>query len=208
MPLFQKEEDYRAFERVMAEALEEHPTRLLAYCLMPTHWHVVLWPRKDTELSDFLRWLTHTHTMRWHAHYHTAGSGHLYQGRFKAFPIQPDEHLLPVLRYVEQNALRARIVRRVDNWRWSSLWRRMHDVVQPEFALTPWPIPEPADWHRLIEEPQDETELESVRLSVARGRPYGDDDWTAEIVNRLALHHTLRSRGRPRKVEGSSLGPG
>jgi putative transposase len=92
LPLFQKDGDYEAFERVLAEALREHPTRLLAYCLMPNHWHVVLWPHQDGELTAFLRWLTHTHTMRWHAHYHTAGTGHLYQGRFKSFPVAADEH--------------------------------------------------------------------------------------------------------------------
>ena len=87
LPLFEKDEDYAAFERVLAEALEKHPTRLLAYCVMPNHWHLLLWPRQDGELTDFLRWLTHTHTMRWHAHHQTGGTGHLYQGRFKSFPV-------------------------------------------------------------------------------------------------------------------------
>src|SRR5919108_1505577 len=86
LPLFQKDGDYEAFERVLAEALDKHPTRLLAYCLMPNHWHLVLWPRRDGELTAFVRWLTHAHTMRWHAHYHTSGTGHLYQVRFKKPP--------------------------------------------------------------------------------------------------------------------------
>src|SRR5258707_6113475 len=83
---------------------------VLSYCLMPNHWHLVLWPETDGELTDFVRWLTHTHTMRWHAHYHSSGTGHLYQGRFKSFPIQADDHLYTVLRYVERNALRANLV--------------------------------------------------------------------------------------------------
>ena len=91
--IFQKDGDYEAFERVFAEALETHPIRVLSYCLMPNHWHMVLWPAKDGDLTDFVRWLTHTHTMRWHAHYHSSGTGHLYQGRFKSFPIQADDHL-------------------------------------------------------------------------------------------------------------------
>src|SRR5262245_8768182 len=93
LPLFQKYGDYEAFERVMAEALERHPIRLLSYCLMPNHWHFVLWPEREGQLTAFLRWLTHTHTQRWHAHYHTTGTGHLYQGRFKAFAIQEDDHV-------------------------------------------------------------------------------------------------------------------
>ena len=106
LPLFQKDGDFDAFERILAEALQKHPTRLLAYCLMPNHWHMVLWPRKDHELTAFVRWPTHTHSMRWHAHYHSGGTGHIYQGRFKSFPLEMDDHLYTVLRYVERNALR------------------------------------------------------------------------------------------------------
>ena len=75
--IFQKDGDYEAFERVFAEALEKHPIRVLSYCLMPNHWHMVLWPATEGELTAFVRWLTHTHTMRWHAHYHSSGTGHL-----------------------------------------------------------------------------------------------------------------------------------
>ena len=117
--LFQKDGDYEAFERVFTEALEKHPTRVLAYCIMPNHWHLVLWPSEDGELTAFVRWLTHTHTMRWHAHYHSSGTGHLYQGRFKSFPIEADEHLYTVLRYVERNALRANLVVQAAAWKWS-----------------------------------------------------------------------------------------
>jgi putative transposase len=107
LPLFDKDADYAAFERVMDEALVKHPMRVLAYAVMPNHWHFLLWPRQDGELTAFLRWLTHTHTMRWHAHHRTGGTGHLYQGRFKAFPVQSDEHFYAVARYVEQNPLRT-----------------------------------------------------------------------------------------------------
>jgi putative transposase len=88
LPLFEKVADYEAFERVLAEAHQRHPMRILAYAVMPNHWHFVLWPRADGELTAFLRWMTHTHTMRWHASHQTVGTGHLYQGRFKAFPVQ------------------------------------------------------------------------------------------------------------------------
>jgi putative transposase len=94
--IFHKHADYAAFERVLRQAKDNVPTRLLAYCLMPNHFHLVLWPYQDGELSGFLHWLTLTHTMRWHAHYHSSGSGPLYQGRFKSFPIQEDEHLTTV----------------------------------------------------------------------------------------------------------------
>src|SRR5690242_13245593 len=82
LPLFDKAADFAAFEQVMLEAHERFPIEILAYAVMPNHWHFVLRPTKSNQLTDFLRWLTHTHTMRWHAHYHSAGTGHLYQGRF------------------------------------------------------------------------------------------------------------------------------
>ena len=103
LPLFEKPADYAAFLRVVAEALEEQPMRILAFTLMPNHWHVLLWPKEDGDLSAFCRWMTHTHSMRWHAHYHTSGTGHIYQGRFKSFPVQGDDHFYTVDRYVERN---------------------------------------------------------------------------------------------------------
>ena len=124
--LFHKSADYAAFEKVLEEAKEWLPTRLLAYCVMPNHWHLVLWPEDDGDLSEFMRWLTVTHTQRWHAHRHTAGTGPLYQGRFKSFPIQDDDHFLTVCRYVERNALRAKLALKAEHWRWSSLWFRRH----------------------------------------------------------------------------------
>ena len=205
LPLFQKDGDYEAFERVLALALEKHPTRLLAYCVMPNHWHMVLWPEQDGQLTAFLRWLTNTHTMRWHAHYHTSGTGHLYQGRFKAFPIEADDHLYTVLRYVERNPLRANLVKRAEEWRWSSLWRRCSSDSGARRILTEWPVEEPADWARRVNHPETPAELEALRRSVVRHRPFGSEAWTRRVAKRLGLEYTLRPRGRPRKKKG---GPG
>ena len=106
LPIFHKDRDYEAFLGILAETQQHVPeVRLLAYCLMPNHWHLVLWPTADGELSDFMHWLTLTHTQRWHAHYHTTGGGHLYQGRFKSFPVASDEHFLTVGRYVMPQCL-------------------------------------------------------------------------------------------------------
>jgi len=123
MPIFKKDGDYEAFEQVLEEAVARTETRLLAYCVMRTHWHLVVWPREDGELSRFTGWLTLTHTQRWHAHRHTPGTGHVYQGRFKSFPVQDDDHFFAVCRYVERNALRANLVERAEAWRWNSLHR-------------------------------------------------------------------------------------
>src|SRR6266446_3630332 len=145
--VFFKDGDYEAFERILGEALEHVPgMRLLAYTLMPNHWHLVLWPRRDGELSDFGHWLTLTHTQRWHAHYRDVGTGHLYQGRFKSFPIEQDDHFLQVCRYVERNPLRAGLANRAEKWRWSSLWQRQHRNSLPKCILSDWPVAEPLDW--------------------------------------------------------------
>ena len=199
LPLFEKEADFEAFERVMEEAQEHYPTRIVAYCLMINHWHFLLWPRKDGELTAFLRWLTHTHTMRWHAHHQTVGTGHLYQGRFKSFPIQTDEHYYTVLRYVERNPLRAGLVRRAEQWRWSSAWRRQRGGAEAASLLAPGPLRLPEDWSRIVARPQAEGELEAVRRSAQQGRPYGGARWQRNTALRLGLEFTLRPRGRPRK---------
>ncbi len=99
--------DYHAFERILAEGLERYPCRILSYQLMSNHWHLVVWPKGDGDLSRFMAWVTLTHTQRWHAHRDSAGTGHVYQGRFKSFPVQEDDHLYTVCRSVERNALRV-----------------------------------------------------------------------------------------------------
>ena len=197
--LFEKDADYEAFERVLAEARHRVPVRLLAYCVMPNHWHLVLWPKADGDLSRFLGWLTLTHTQRWHAHRHTAGTGHLYQGRFKSFPIQEDDHLLTVCRYVERNALRPGLVRRAEDWRWGSLWRRERGSADERAILSEWPVARPRRWLEIVNTPQTQAEEEALRTAIRRGRPVGGEAWVKRATVRLGLETTLRPRGRPRK---------
>jgi putative transposase len=209
LPIFQKDDDYAAFEQILAEALEHVPeVRLLSYCLLPNHWHLLLWPRADGALSDFGHWLTLTHTQRWHAHYRDMGAGHLYQGRFKSFPIAQDEHFLQACRYVERNALRAGLVRRAEAWRWCSLWRRQQAERPSPWLLSAWPIPEPEDWVREVNRAQSEAELEALRRSVQRGQPYGSETWSKRVAQRLGLESTLRPRGRPPKAAAARLRKG
>src|SRR5260221_3441967 len=122
MRLFRKPADYDAFANLLADAAERVPAmRLLGYCLMPNHWHLILWPRAAGDLSAYVGWLSNTPVPRRRQHWHTVGQGHVYQGRFKSFPVQDDAHLLTLLRYVESNPLRAKLVTRAEQWRWSSL---------------------------------------------------------------------------------------
>ena len=171
--------------------------RVLAYCLMPNHFHLVLWPRKDGDLSRWMQWLQTTHVRRYHEHYRT--TGHVWQGRFKAFPIEEDDHLLTVLRYVERNPLRAGLVATVDGWRWSSLslaGQREHPAWYSD-----GPVRRGRDWLAYVAQPQTDVELVALRRCVARGCPYGADRWQQATIAKLGLESTLRPRGRPRKPD-------
>ena len=195
--IFRKVADYEAFERVLGEGLARYQVKLYCYQLMPNHWHLVLRPSRDGEMSRFLRWVTATHTMRYHAHHHTSGQGHLYQGRFKSFVIEDDAHFLTVCRYVERNALRAGLVPRAENWRWGSLWRWSQAAEADPALLSTWPIARLPNWAAKVNEPLTASELDAVRRSVQRGSPYGDSDWVDATAERLGLTSTLRPRGRP-----------
>ena len=195
--IFRKEADYEAFERILSEGLARYPVQLFCYQLMPNHWHLVLRPTQDGEMSRFLRWVTATHTMRYHAHYHTSGTGHVYQGRFKSFPIQDDAHFLTVCRYVERNALRAELTARAEDWRWGSLWRWQQSVEPDPALLSPWPIPRSPHWLARVNEPLTDRELIALRRSAQRGSPFGDSAWIESTAQRLGLAPTINPRGRP-----------
>ncbi len=204
MTIFENDEDYAAFERILEEAVDRTRTRLLAYCVMPNHWHLVVWPRQDGELSRFVGWLTLTHTQRWHAHRHSRGSGHVYQGRFKSFPVQGDEHFFTVCRYVERNALRSNLVERAEAWRWCSLHRRKRSKGDGQSWLSAWPLERPRRWVALVNSAETEAELAALRRSVWRGCPFGETSWTDQMVRRLGLEATLRPQGRPNKQRNDS----
>lgn len=196
MRLFESEADYAAFMRVVEETLRVAPIRICAYCLLPNHWHFVLWPEHDGDLSDFMQRMTNMHTQRWQRAKGRVGFGHLYQGRFKSFPVETDDHFYRLVRYVERNALRAGLVERAEDWPWSSLRSRFSERTS---LLAGWPLPEPSDWRCQVNAPQAEAELDEIHRCLRRGSPYGTGDWVAYAAERLGLQATLRGRGRPPK---------
>jgi putative transposase len=202
--LFAKPADYAAFEKILRQGWERLAMPLLSYLVMPNHWHLVLWPQHDGALSTYLQWVTVTHVRRWHAHHHSEGTGPIYQGRFKSFPIQEGDHFLTVCRYVERNALRAGLVMQAENWRWSSLWHRVHQTQVP--WLSEWPIAPPGHWTEYVNGAETESELEALRRSVMRGAPYGSEIWQKQTAEALGLQSAFRARGRQRKTHGDSQG--
>ncbi|MEW6250847.1 MAG: transposase [Planctomycetota bacterium] len=190
--------DYRAFERLLAELLAETTVRLFTYCLMPTHWHFVLQPTRDGELSAFMQRLTTTHVRRWRLFRENVGDGHLYQGTFKSFPIETDEHFLTVCRYVERNPARARLVERAEDWRWGGLWRRLRPNPMPQApVLSVWPVDAPDNWVERVNRPETLAELDELRECLKRGRPYGSPAWQATTAEQLGLDSSFHPRGRP-----------
>ena len=208
LSLFRKEADYAAFERVMLEAYAHHPTRILAWTLMRNHWHFVIWPRKEGELTAFMRRLAHTHAMRWHVAHRTVGCGHLYQGRFKSFPIERNEHFLTVCRYVERNPLTAKLVKRAEDWRWSSLWVRRNGEAQLKSLLSDWPVDRPRNWVQTVNAAWSPKEQEALRTCIARNQPFGSPAWQAATAAKLGLQHTMRPEGRPKKQQQERRRPG
>lgn len=194
--IFKKPDDFAAFEQILAEAVERFSMRLCAWCVMGTHWHLVLWPRRDGDLSAFMKWLTVTHSHRWHAAHRNAGIGHLYQGRYKSFPVQDGEHYLTLLKYVESNPLRAGLVQHSADWPWCSLAARTGE--DKPVPLSAGPVALPRMWKKRVDSFAD-TPTDAIETCLRRGRPFGDDDWSVKTAKALSLQSSLQPLGRPKK---------
>ena len=197
--IFKKRKDFEAFEQILAEGSDRYEMRLCGYCIMSNHWHLVLWPRNDGDLSEFMKWITVTHSHRWHGAHGTVGLGHLYQGRFKSFPVQSTAYYLTLMRYVESNPARAGIVDQNVDWPWSSLSIRLGK--EKTVVLSDGPEELPRHWVNLVVETAEisDRDHELIETCLKRSRPMCENSWTNRVAERLRLQSTLRPRGRPRK---------
>jgi len=196
--LFRETAHYEDFLGIVEESLHFVPMRILAYCLMPNHWHLVLYPRGDGDLSKFLQRLTLTHTQRYHAQTRTVGHGHVYQGRYKSLLVERDQHFLALVRYVETSARRAGLVKRAEDWPWSSAHVRLRGNEKQKKLLSPWPVPEPRGYRQWLSRSQPKEEVENIREAIKKSRPYGSEKWLRKAVGQFGLENTLRNGGRPR----------
>ena len=199
--IFHKPADYEAFLAILAAGLERFKVDILAFCLMRTHFHLVVLPHTDVALSAYMRWTMNVHVRRYRKHYGSTGNGHVYQDRFKNFVIEMDDdiHLLTVMRYVEANALRASLVKRAEDWRWSSLQRT--GTWDGQNLLSPWPFPRPDNWADIVNAPFSLEALEQVRESARRGAPFGSPEWQARTAKELGIESTIRPTHRPPKPD-------
>lgn len=193
--LFHCNADYAAFLAYMREAQARVELPLLAVCLMPNHIHLVVRPRQNSDVASWISWLFTTHVRRHHRNYGT--TGRLWQGRYKASHIQQDHHLLAVLRYVERNALTAKLVARAEDWIWGSLcWRTSRDS---PVALTPSPVDLPKWWNEFVNQPMTAAELQAVREAMNRQRPFGSPEWVQATAIDSGMEQSLKPIGRPRR---------
>ena len=186
-----------AFLKVMSEAKERYPVKIFGYCLMPNHFHMSVRPEKGEELSRWMQWLMTSHVRRYHRHYESGG--HIWQGRYKSFMIQEDSHLLMVLRYIEGNPVRAKMVASAKEWRWSS-----HNEVMGADArglVDKAPVEIPEEWTGYVDAAFEGHDLDRVRASVNRQTPLGDAAWQTKVCREFGLESTIRRRGRPRREE-------
>jgi putative transposase len=193
--VFHDASDYEAFLELIAAATARLPMRVLGWCLMPNHFHLVVRPHHDGDLSRWMQWLMTSHVRRYRRRH--GSSGHVWQGRFKAFPCQDDGHLLTVLRYVERNALRAGLVGRAEDWRFGSLFAGVN--ITGPVALDTTFQPRDAKWIARVNRPMSEKELAVIRHSIRRGTPFGTKAWASQTAEKLGLESSLRPQGRPRK---------
>jgi len=193
--VFHEAADYEQFLALLYRAQERLQVPIISACLMPNHFHLVVRPAGADDLAQWTHWVFTTHVRWYHAKYGT--TGRLWQGRFKAFLIQQDHHLLTVMRYVERNALRAKLVERAEDWHWGSLaWRSAR---RAPVSLATSPVPLPSYWRHLVNEPQTAAELAEIRTCVNRQRPFGEVDWVTAQAEVLGIEHSLTPIGRPRK---------
>ena len=148
--LFPSRRAYRDFLELLEEGRRRYDVRICSYCLMETHWHQSIWVRERdgaTNVSKYLRWLECTHAVRFRCVSGTRGHGHVYQDRYQAVPVCTDWHYLILVRYIEANPLVAGLVRRAEDWPWSSLSERLKGN---RSILDPGPVVLPDDWPELV----------------------------------------------------------
>jgi putative transposase len=199
--LFRRGEEYAMFLEIVSQATAKFKVELWGYCLMGNHWHMVVEVEAMRELSRWMHWISNRHVRLVHRENRSLEGGHIYQGRFKSFPIQDESYLYNVLLYVEANPLRAKLVARAEQWPWSSLSKAtiregLVEVARPKLA--PWDRGE--HWLEAVNQPLSVAHLDGLRQSVVRGTPQGQPQWIADLASSCGLESTVRPRGRPRQL--------
>jgi putative transposase len=199
--LFTTNRDFEAFAVIVSAGLQRSQSRVrvISFEVLDNHWHFVITCDRIADLSTFMHWTQGKHANKWAGAHKARGRGYVYQGRFKAVPVQTSTSLVRVCRYVERNALRKNLVAAAEHWAWGSLYSRCNNCYP--IPLSPWPIRQPENWIDLVNTPQTDAELRDLRRCVRRDQPIGDTEWAHHVAPLLGL--TLRPIGRPKKLQRS-----
>ena len=199
MQIFNDDEDYKLFEEILFEAKKKFDMRIVAYCIMPNHFHLVLNPKENGDIQKFMQWLTLTHTQRLHSKNKTIGYGHIYQGRYKSFLVDSDDYLKTLLLYVEQNPLRAGLVNNLKKWKWGSYFLRNYGNEEQKKLLSShyYQTTKSYDENINIKLKKEVTEL--IAHSIDKSKPFGSKAWVDKIIEKFDLRSVVRGRGRPKK---------
>ena len=192
--LFETDDDYRAFIDLICESLKKFKVKILAYEVMPNHWHFVVICAGIAVVSEWAHWFEGTHANRWNGAHGLRGSGAVYQGRFKSVPVQTNKSLLRVCRYVERNALRKGLVAVAEAWAWSSLYAHCNNCEM--IPLESWPIPRPENWIEIVNTPDNAAELEGLRRMLRQNIPVGSKAWRKAVAPFVGV--SRRKAGRPK----------
>ena len=193
--LFESVQDYEAFLAVVRETLAIFKIKVIAWEVMPNHWHFVVTCDRIEEVSNWLHRMTGTHAIRWNLAHGTRGTGAVYQSRFTAVPIERETSLIRVCRYVERNALRKGLVKAAEEWQWGSLYavcKNCHPI-----PLQRWPIPRPVNWIEIVNSPENQAELDALRTLLRRNQPIGNPNWQRAVAPFIGL--SMKPVGRPKK---------
>ena len=190
--------DYRAYLDILHEQSQRFGLRVLAYCLMTNHVHLVAVPAREESLARAVgrtHWLFSRYINRLHGR-----SGHLWQNRFFSCPLDGD-HLLHAARYVERNPVRARLVRLPWRYRWSSAAAHTGQAPPHEVLdMAGWRrLFRLAAWKKTLQEAEDETITDRLRRCMHTGRPLASDRFIARLEAKLGLRLRASPVGRPRK---------
>ena len=168
--IFFQDSDYEMFLVWLRAAARRYPVVCGGYCVMPNHFHLLLQPEERQALSAYMQFASGCHACDLRAFTGTRGYGHVYQSRFWSRPIDGDHDFLRTLRYVEGNALRAKLVRRAEDWPWCSLRERLNGE---QHLIAPPPLTLPEAWADLVNAGCTSEELEAIRPRTRRIRATG-----------------------------------
>ena len=178
---------------------EEYGLQIWAYCLMTNHIHLVATPDQENALSFTLKALHSRYTQRQNFLHHWAG--HLWQGRFFSTPLD-ESYFWRAMRYVERNPVRAGLVERAEDYRWSSA--AAHCGLVNTTLLEPLPaenIISSEGWSGWLAGEDVADDLLLLRAATASGRPCGSQEFVEELETLLGRYLQAKPRGRPRKSQ-------